>query len=192
MGNAQNAWSAQSDASLRFGIVPVGPVYVGPPGTSFFVGGFISPAENTWMMMEDFGPVLGRSFVSGFVPGAEDLQHPFAGIANVTPFNVNWRIRALTMDCTGNSIGDFCDIASGMSMDRNADNVPDECGPICLGDIAPEVLGDNSVNIDDLLVIINSWDWTGTPSTIAADITRDGVVDIDDLLEIVNAWGPCP
>jgi hypothetical protein len=61
-----------------------------------------------------------------------------------------------------------------------------------LGDIAPEVLGDNTVNIDDLLVIINSWDWTGTPGTIAADITGDGVVDIDDLLAVINDWGPCP
>jgi hypothetical protein len=190
--DAENFWTMDGSFELGFGVVPIGPVNVGLPGTSFFVGGFVSPAANSYVMLDDNGPVLGRSFVKGFPPGTENLQDPFDDSTDVTPFNVNWRIRALSMDCNSNSIGDLCDIASGMSMDRNADNVPDECGPICLGDIAPEVLGDNSVNIDDLLVIINSWDWTGTPGTIAADITGDGVVDIDDLLAVINDWGPCP
>jgi hypothetical protein len=56
----------------------------------------------------------------------------------------------------------------------------------------PLLTGNEEIDIDDLLLIINSWGWTGTPSTIAAGITRDGVVDIDDLLAVINEWGPCP
>jgi hypothetical protein len=58
--------------------------------------------------------------------------------------------------------------------------------PLCPGDIAPAG-GDGSVDVDDLLEVINNWGETGGP----ADITQNGVVDVDDLLVIINQWGPC-
>jgi hypothetical protein len=70
--------------------------------------------------------------------------------------------------------------------------VPD--GPACAGDISPGGGGDQVVNIDDLLVVINSWGMMGRPGELDADISPaggDGVVNIDDLLVIVNEWGPC-
>jgi hypothetical protein len=70
--------------------------------------------------------------------------------------------------------------------------VPD--GPVCAGDISPAGGGDQVVNIDDLLVVINSWGMMGQPGELDADISPaggDGIVNIDDLLVIVNEWGPC-
>ena len=45
---------------------------------------------------------------------------------------------AAITDCNGNGIHDGCDIASGTSLDTNADGIPDECQstitPFCFGD----------------------------------------------------------
>jgi hypothetical protein len=59
----------------------------------------------------------------------------------------------------------------------------------CPADIVPHPGGRGSVDIDDLLMIINNWGATGRNT---ADITRDGIVDMDDLLSVINAWGECP
>jgi len=66
-------------------------------------------------------------------------------------------------------------------------------GPVnnCLPDIAPPG-GNGIVNVDDLLMVINSW---GPCSGCAADIVPpggNGVVNVDDLLAVINAWGACP
>jgi hypothetical protein len=57
--------------------------------------------------------------------------------------------------------------------------------PFCPGDLD----GSGSVNIDDLLGIINAW---GPCAGCVADITGNGQVDIDDLLAVINGWGTCP
>jgi hypothetical protein len=56
-----------------------------------------------------------------------------------------------------------------------------------------DVNGDNTVNIDDLLGIINGW---GACNGCAADVAPvtgcshgNGIVDIDDLLLVINNWG---
>lgn len=64
--------------------------------------------------------------------------------------------------------------------------------PVCPGDAN----GTGAVDIDDLLMVVNNWGWTGVPGSNDADIAPfesggDGVVNIDDLLLIVNAWGRC-
>jgi len=56
---------------------------------------------------------------------------------------------------------------------------------ICESDIT----GDGSVNIADLLLVINQW---GTCTGCSADINADNVVNVNDLLLVVAAWGPCP
>jgi uncharacterized protein YjiK len=50
-----------------------------------------------------------------------------------------------------------------------------------------DVTGNQVIDIDDLLTVINAWGSTGGP----ADVTGNGVVDIDDLLAVINAWGAC-
>lgn len=62
-----------------------------------------------------------------------------------------------------------------------------KCGPVCVADVAPPG-GNGSVNVDDLLLIINSW---GPCAGCPADIVSTGNVNVDDLLAVINAWGPC-
>lgn len=48
----------------------------------------------------------------------------------------------------------------------------------------------NTVDVNDLLGVINGW---GACQTIAcpADINHDWYVNVSDLLGVINAWGPC-
>jgi hypothetical protein len=104
------------------------------------------------------------------------------------------------LDCNENGVPDSCDIASGVSLDEDADGIPDECQkpPVsCAADISPFPDGDGVVDVDDLLVVINGWgDCPVPPIPCQADVAPlgagDGVVDVDDLLVIINGWGPCP
>jgi hypothetical protein len=60
----------------------------------------------------------------------------------------------------------------------------------CLGDIVPEG-GDGVVNVDDLLLVIDSWGWC---IGCSADIWPPGsntLVNVEDLLTLLNTWGPC-
>jgi hypothetical protein len=50
---------------------------------------------------------------------------------------------------------------------------------------------DLSINVDDLLAVINNWGATGGPADVAPP-GGDGIVNVDDLLAIINAWGSCP
>ena len=65
----------------------------------------------------------------------------------------------------------------------------------CVADIAPPgpPAGDGTVNVADLLLVINSWGPCAGPCP--ADIAPtggDGAVNTSDLLAIINSWGPCP
>jgi hypothetical protein len=67
----------------------------------------------------------------------------------------------------------------------------------CPADIARHPTGDNMVNIDDLLMVINGWGPCAAPCPppgfgCHADIDNDCDVDIDELLIVINNWGPCP
>jgi len=89
-------------------------------------------------------------------------------------------------DCNNNGIGDSIDISGGASLDANLNGIPDECEPrTCTGDVT----GNGSVNLDDLLAVINAWGATGANP---ADVTGNGVVNVDDLLAVINSWGACP
>jgi hypothetical protein len=72
------------------------------------------------------------------------------------------------------------------------DNKNDDQGLIFLGLphalCMADVTDDWTVNIDDLLAVINNW---GQMGSNAADVTGNGVVGIDDLLAVINAWGAC-
>jgi hypothetical protein len=59
---------------------------------------------------------------------------------------------------------------------------------------AADINNDQSVNVQDLLWLINSWgNCPAPPSPCAADIAPpSGIVDVSDLLTIINSWGPCP
>jgi ligand-binding sensor domain-containing protein len=57
----------------------------------------------------------------------------------------------------------------------------------CPGDIDH----DGTVNIDDVLAVINAWGACTAPNNCPADIVKNGQVNIDDLLAVINAWGAC-
>ena len=59
-----------------------------------------------------------------------------------------------TEDCNENGVSDTCDIANGTSTDADGDGVPDECDSGCVGDFD----GNGQTNIDDILLIIGSWE----------------------------------
>jgi hypothetical protein len=65
------------------------------------------------------------------------------------------------------------------------------CGPTCPADIAPSG-GNGSVDVDDLLSVINSWGpCAGCDADVAPEPDGNNSVDVDDLLMIINSWGPC-
>ena len=51
----------------------------------------------------------------------------------------------------------------------------------------PDVNGDDTVDVLDLLAVLAAWG----QSDALEDITGDGIVDVLDLLKVLAAWGPC-
>ena len=61
-----------------------------------------------------------------------------------------------------------------------------------------DIDGNSSVNVSDLLAVINAWGPCGNPNNCPADIAPPGPpvgddsVNVSDLLAVINAWGACP
>lgn len=53
-------------------------------------------------------------------------------------------------------------------------------------------VGDDTVNVLDLLAIISSWGPCVVANNCPADINDDGTVNVLDLLLVIGEWGPCP
>ena len=96
------------------------------------------------------------------------------------------RSRFAVPDCNSNTLADQ------LEPDSNGNGIPDDCETsVCAPDIAP-VGGNGTVNVDDLLGVVNSWgNCSGTCLADIAPPSGNGVVNVDDLLEIINNWGPC-
>ena len=61
----------------------------------------------------------------------------------------------------------------------------------CESDIAPSepgVAGDGTINVADLLMVIQHW---GSCDQCVGDITGDGSVNVQDMLAVINDWGTC-
>ena len=74
------------------------------------------------------------------------------------------------------------------------DNDPDEIiGPfvdngdntLCV--CPPDINGNGTVDVNDVLVIVAQWNTSGPQ----ADVNQDGIVDITDLLVTLDEFGPC-
>ena len=50
-----------------------------------------------------------------------------------------------------------------------------------------DVNSDGTVDVTDLLEIVNQW---GTDKA-SADVNNDGIFDVSDLLAVVSGWGDC-
>ena len=55
-------------------------------------------------------------------------------------------------------------------------------GPGCIADLDDS----GAVDIDDLLIVLGSFDSSGS-----GDVNNDGIINIDDVLAVTAAWGPC-
>ena len=74
------------------------------------------------------------------------------------------------------------------------DNSPDEFDSPWIDDggntlciCPPDINGNGSVDITDVLVVVAQWGTSGPQG----DINRDGIVDVVDLLETIDDFGPC-
>ncbi|MEM7227451.1 MAG: hypothetical protein AAF432_01410 [Planctomycetota bacterium] len=71
-----------------------------------------------------------------------------------------------------------------------------DCPADCAPDNGDGTFGNDTVNIDDLLAVINNFGNPGGPCDNAPDngdgTFGNGIVNIDDLLGVINAFGACP
>ena len=59
--------------------------------------------------------------------------------------------------------------------------------PACVGDITR----DGSVNVGDLLQILDAWGACPAGMACVQDLDDDAQVGVGDLLAVLDAWGPC-
>ena len=59
---------------------------------------------------------------------------------------------------------------------------------------APDINGNGTVNVSDLLAVINGWGTCANPCPpyCGADINDDCIINVSDLLAVINGWGACP
>ena len=49
--------------------------------------------------------------------------------------------------------------------------------------------GDGTINVQDLLIVLENWGECDVPYNCPADLDGDEVVDVNDLLFLLNQWG---
>ena len=169
-----------------FDTIQIPPTYIGPAGTSFFVGviyrdefGNQAPLGvdlsgtdlKTWIAIgSTVDPNnLSAAALYGYLTQADGLVRAY-GFSGSLPY-----------DCNQNQKPDGCDITDGTLTDIDGDGVPDNCGT-CASDLNH----DGSVTGADLGRLLGDW---GTNS--ASDINRDGVVNGADLGILLGDWGAC-
>jgi hypothetical protein len=79
--------------------------------------------------------------------------------------------------------GNMTDQIYGDWADKGGNVVADVCPLDC-----PDINGDGSVGITDLLAVIDVW---GCSDCNDVDVNLDGIVNRDDLIIVFNAWGAC-
>lgn len=92
-------------------------------------------------------------------------------------------------DCNANGLLDSCDIAAGRAVDRNGNQIPDECEPpACPGDAD----FDGMVGLSDIALMITHWNTAVVPTT-NGDTSADGFVGLADVAIAIQHWAStCP
>jgi hypothetical protein len=52
-----------------------------------------------------------------------------------------------------------------------------------------DVLGNGVTDVNDLILVGESWQLTGPPAWIVEDVVPDGIIDVNDLVEVGKHWG---
>lgn len=88
-------------------------------------------------------------------------------------------------DCNHNSRDDACDISAGLSLDANANGLPDECE--CVGDVN----GDYLTNLSDVADELADYGLcSGDPGFDAGkDLDNSGCVDLSDIAIMLSDYG---
>lgn len=190
---AHAATLVQSPDTNTYETADIPDTYVGPAGTSFFVGAIVhdfvlftdypgakhstAPTYTSWLVGKN-GVIDPNdlSLDNDEFLRIDDLGGAFVGV---------WCLRAsaeATNDCNLNGVPDDCDIAEGTSADVDGDGFPDECyPPACPADLD----GDGQVDAADLAVLLGSW------GTGKIDLDGDGATNASDLSILLGAWGGC-
>ncbi len=133
---------------------------------------FSSDDGLTWMNLETVGP--DGPEVSG---GWFDKEFDLSTVAGFVPTN-QFQIRFIVGDLNDGSVieaGIDGLLLSGAYCDTT------EC--------ASDLSGDGTVNVTDLLSLIDAWG--PCPGECDADFDNNGTVDIVDLLTLIGDWGVC-
>jgi len=168
--------------------------FVGPVGTSFFVGVIMthqagekpvsldqtSPPGQSWLIGDDINPVDPNNL------GAAVLFPPL--LATNTALI---RAEALRNDCNNNGLIDECEIADGTSLDCNGNLIPDECEfPGCPGILLADLNCDGKINGLDIPKFVDLLLAGGY--TCQADLDQNGILDLSDVPGLVNALVTLP
>jgi hypothetical protein len=119
-------------------VIDIPDTYVGPNGTSFFIGAYRSVTGSDFPAPIDASgeEILDRCWVIGH-EAPIDLNNlaegavEFSLVEDALPFSGKWLSRCLatttTFDCNENGVLDQCEIADGTVEDSDGSGVPDEC-----------------------------------------------------------------
>lgn len=207
--SGSNSYLSQNELTIHVGLggaQAVNEAVARWPGAPGFPTGTVArtltnlPAQHTWSIyppsrlgdVNNDGLVLLNEFFTFadcfakpvFLPGCEIMD--FDGDSDVGLNDFDFFLAVYdepVTDCNGNGQPDLREVLLSPGLDANTNGVLDAC------ESPGDINGDGSVNIDDLLAIINNWNATGRPGTVQGDANGDGVVNIDDLLMVINHWG---
>jgi hypothetical protein len=174
---------------------------VHPSGVGFFGDPALAAGGQTLLVSSDYSPVFLYRYEEGAWISAGEITFDGAQFVIVAPAgdvallgiryaNGSGAVQLIgglgPLDCNGNSVGDACDIAAGVSADADDDGVPDEC------QTAPDLTGDSAVDAADLGAMLAAWGECPAGDACLADLNNDGVVGPADLAALLGAWGPYP
>ncbi|MBT4584875.1 MAG: hypothetical protein HOC93_07340 [Phycisphaerae bacterium] len=133
------------------------------------------------MMRAHFGLGSSDTVLNISIRWPSGIEQNVAGVSADQLIRVVEDENVFAFDCNRNCVDDSVDIADGTSEDVNNNGIPDECE--CIADLD----GDGSVNVADLLTIIDNWG----ESSSHGDLDGDHFVGIQDLLLLIGLWGSC-
>jgi hypothetical protein len=175
-----------------------------PPVTSFYTyfGSLAVGHTATMKLYGEGGPMLIDTITT--LPSTDISQSSGLGFISTTPID---RIEFTATEDGPVLVGAFGSLKPGEpSLGRveiDGYQGPDgELVELDFGvgfvDLCPaDIVDSNSVDVDDLLAVINAWGpCPAPPNECPANIATAGkgpeAVDVNDLLAVINAWGACP
>ena len=173
-----------------FDYVDITETYIGPEGTSFFVGALLQHTTGEFPAPIDQTTDEGQSWLAGGSGGVNPNNLSAASLFGQPAdfgFAGNWLVQAVSAadpppnDCNGNGVPDECDIADGTSEDCNGNGLPDECDVPPLGDYSLDCNG--NLIPDECELADHDCDGNGIPDDCQPedDCDDNGLLDICEL-----------